>query len=620
MEMDQSEQWRALAPPPAPLAAGCKWHVFLSYRSTERKWVLALYDILTQLKYQVFMDQFVLVAGEGLASSLGENLEASQSGILVWSTRSEDSAWCRDEYNAFKARQASGDFRFVAVRLQDVSLPALTQGALWIDASGERDGLRGTSLLRLLYGLQGKALPSEAVRLAERIDDTTNRDLANIRSCTGARDSEGIVRLAQQRADEPAWRTSPVLPCAAAQALISVGAPGEALELLEGVRAAFPAAIRPRQLTGLALARSGRWKDAKAILGELYELGERDPETVGIYARTWMNAYEATGDRLMLRRSRDLYAEGFAKTPSDFYPGINAAAKSIFLDEIDAGIRLARDVEQLVGTQPKAGDYWHSATVAEAQLIQGHFDLAATRYEQAVAMAPGAVDDHRSTCKQARLLLRHLNATPEQLARVLGVFRREVHAVDAQAAIEAVRTQGRAQVVTFVGFSGAGYEDEAGVRAWLREQLKTFDPSRTLVCAGATPEGIGMVYAIALKNGFRTAGIVSSQARTQGVGFSTECELVVEVDDATWGGKQGNGRLSPTSQAMAGACDVMIGIGGGAIARDELEEARRMGKPVRFFKADMNHALATDKASAQDKEPPGDFGGEAQSLFVGKSA
>ena len=152
-----------------------------------------------------------------------------------------------------------------------------------------------------------------------------------------------------------------------------------------------------------------------------------------------MDAYEATRDRLMLRRSRDLYAEGFAKTPSDFYPGINAAAKSIFLNEIDAGIQLAKAVEQLVGMQPKPGDYWHTATVAEVQLIQRNFDLAATRYEQAVAMAPGAVDDHRSTCKQARLLLKHLGATPEQSERVLSVFRREVDSGDAQSAVDGIR-------------------------------------------------------------------------------------------------------------------------------------------------------------------------------------
>jgi hypothetical protein len=57
------------------------------------------------------------------------------------------------------------------------------------------------------------------------------------------------------------------------------------------------------------------------------------------------------------------------------------------------------------------------------------------------------------------------------------------------------------------------------------------------------------------------------------------------------------------------ACDEMIGIGGGAVARDELEEARRRGKPVTFFPADTNHALATAKARKSDN-PPSDFRGK----------
>lgn len=206
-------------------------------------------------------------------------------------------------------------------------------------------------------------------------------------------------------------------------------------------------------------------------------------------------------------------------------------------------------------------------------------------------------------------------ATSEQVTCMLGIFQRKVDSGDAQSAINSIRSQGRARVVTFTGFSGTGYEDETDVREVILREFKNFDPSDTLVCAGATPEGIGMVYPVALQQGFRTAGIVSSLARTEGASLSTECEVVFVVDDTAWGGKQGNGRLSPTSQAMVDACDVMIGIGGGAIARDELAEALKKGKVVRFHKAEMNHALAAEKATKAGNEPPLDFIGEAQLLF-----
>lgn len=87
--------WTTFAPEPADLGQDKKYHVFISYRSVERRWVLALYDILTGLGYKVFLDQYVLTAADPLAYTLGEALDASQSAILVWSNRFEDSEWCK---------------------------------------------------------------------------------------------------------------------------------------------------------------------------------------------------------------------------------------------------------------------------------------------------------------------------------------------------------------------------------------------------------------------------------------------------------------------------------------------------------------------------------------------
>jgi hypothetical protein len=64
-----AENWTDLAPAPAPLAQGKNWHVFVSYRSVSRPWVLALYDILNGLGYKVFLDQYELTAAAPLAGS-----------------------------------------------------------------------------------------------------------------------------------------------------------------------------------------------------------------------------------------------------------------------------------------------------------------------------------------------------------------------------------------------------------------------------------------------------------------------------------------------------------------------------------------------------------------------
>ena len=43
--------------------------------------------------------------------------------------------------------------------------------------------------------------------------------------------------------------------------------------------------------------------------------------------------------------------------------------------------------------------------------------------------------------------------------------------------------------------------------------LDEFDPSKTIVNIGATPEGIGAVYELAKRRGFVTTGIISTQAK-----------------------------------------------------------------------------------------------------------
>ena len=87
-----------------------------------------------------------------------------------------------------------------------------------------------------------------------------------------------------------------------------------------------------------------------------------------------------------------------------------------------------------------------------------------------------------------------------------------------------------------------------------------------------------MVYPIARRKGFLTIGIVSSRAETEGVAMSDDVEVVYVVKDDSWGGRQRT-QLSPTSEAMVEACDEMIGIGGGAIARDEMKRHAGAASP-----------------------------------------
>ena len=170
----------------------------------------------------------------------------------------------------------------------------------------------------------------------------------------------------------------------------------------------------------------------------------------------------------------------------------------------------------------------------------------------------------------------------------------------------------RLQVLTFLGYSGAGYENKGLMIEQATRILEQFDPQQTIVNIGATPEGIGAVYEVAKRKGFTTSGIVSTQAKENNVILSPCVDLVFYVRDTTWGGfLPGAESLSPTSTAMVENSDVVIAIGGGEVARDELMAAKRAGKSVRFLPADMNHRIAREKALKKGQPPPTDFRGAA---------
>lgn len=416
-----AENWTDLAPPPPALAPGKSWHVFVSYRSVNRPWVLALYDILNGLGYKVFLDQYVLTAAAPLAISLGEALDASQSAILAWSGKYEDSEWCKQEFGKLEGMQnAKKGFRYVIGRVDESEIAGFAANKLWVDFSKQPEGPGGSGLLSLLYGLQGQPLPPAAVKLAAKVDEQMRDGLLSVRACRDAGDADALVALAAT--DDMAWTGSPMLLCATAEGLIAMKKIAEALQVLDRAEHAFPKAVRPKQLRGLALARSGETMKAQLVLGKLYAGGEIGPETLGILARTWMDRYKQTGERTFLLKSRDLYRQAFEAFPSDYYTGVNAASKSLLAGEKETAAQLAKRVQDLVGEKPVPDDYWKTATVAEVQLLQGNLDAAARLYAAAVVAAPLDHGSHESSHGQAKLLLAALGATDEQRAKIAAAF------------------------------------------------------------------------------------------------------------------------------------------------------------------------------------------------------
>jgi hypothetical protein len=191
-----------------------------------------------------------------------------------------------------------------------------------------------------------------------------------------------------------------------------------------------------------------------------------------------------------------------------------------------------------------------------------------------------------------------------------------VHVAHPNAAIDAIRGAGR-RIVTFAGFSSAGYEEPVRVSNLLADFLSEFDHGSVVVCSGATAEGIGAIYPIARARGFATIGIVSALAETNHARLSDAVDTIYVIEDQDWGGRRRDGTLSPTSAAMVGAADEIIAIGGGDIASDEIEAAVAAHKPMRYVAADMNHAAALEKARRSGEEAPHHFKGPVHHMFRG---
>ncbi len=154
------------------------------------------------------------------------------------------------------------------------------------------------------------------------------------------------------------------------------------------------------------------------------------------------------------------------------------------------------------------------------------------------------------------------------------------------------------RVITFIGFSGKGYQEPQAMLAHARSILNERSPRKWIVNIGATAVGIGQVYTLAKEMGFQTTGIVSSQQEQYGTEFPN-VDYVMMVTDEFWGGFNPKRlMLNPTSAVMIGVSHLIVALGGGAVGRDEVIAAimktpRKI--PVRYKLFEMNHSKANAK-------------------------
>jgi tetratricopeptide (TPR) repeat protein len=357
---------------------------------------MALFDALKLAGWDPFLDQYDLVPGSNLEMSLTDGLQASSSGVILWSSRTRDSEWCRRERQAMTSlkdsnRNTPRPFNFVFAKLDNEQLPLFAQADLYIDFQDSPEGPRGVNLLKLICGMRAVPLSPEAVTLAQKVDVDAQQVLIKIK---GAIDAENPARLRELgTSSEPGILASQAPMLAAAQGLISMKKYEDALEVLKQAFAYFPKSIRVKQLQGLALRRLKRYQDAIDVMSELKAEGHQDPETLGILGAAWDGLYQESGKVLHLRRSRELYRTAFLGDPKDYYTGVNAATKSLFLNEPDEAARLAAEVQPLVQFASDGSDFWAGCTLGEIILLQNNPKLAGEQYQRVIDKHPGKTGD-----------------------------------------------------------------------------------------------------------------------------------------------------------------------------------------------------------------------------------
>lgn len=149
------------------------------------------------------------------------------------------------------------------------------------------------------------------------------------------------------------------------------------------------------QTAALALNRLGRHDDAIARIRRLIDETGGDAESYGILGSIYKARHRRTSDANDLDAAISSYEAGFAKTPSDYFAGINAAslrARRNTANDRDQLSTLLPRVKEAVDSRLTDGvaDYWTLTTAVELACIAHDWTEAETLARRTSAQRPSA--------------------------------------------------------------------------------------------------------------------------------------------------------------------------------------------------------------------------------------
>lgn len=362
-----------------------EYHVFVSYRSSDRAWAMSLVARLEGVRLRVFIDQQELEVGQSLAKQLQSALTRSRAAVVLVSQGWIDSPWCQQESDVLLDRALKDrNFPLVPLRLDDSQMPALLNSRLWIDFKG-MPRAEGEGVERLIGTLLKRTVgprDSVAAKAAAAEQKVTDEFVARIKSAVVGSPAT-IKSLLTEWRRTASGDVTPVL--AAAEVLIGKAEFDQALDVIRDAGST----LRARQQRALALSKSGRHAEAVVELEALEREGNLDPETCGLLGGRYKAIWLEKGDKAYMRRSYEKYLEAYERS-GDAFNGINAAAMALACGILAKRFQIAQQVVDKLGG--KAGnqlDAWDRASLGEGYLLLEKFERAAEWYASAAAAAAG---------------------------------------------------------------------------------------------------------------------------------------------------------------------------------------------------------------------------------------
>ena len=177
---------------------------------------------------------------------------------------------------------------------------------------------------------------------------------------------------------------------------------------------------RLSQRAGHALSKAGSPMMATKILEELVAGGDRDVETHSLLASAYKDLWEYSSDQSSKSKYAELaiarYQEAYLTNSFDslrlsqrqeletqYYPCINIAFMHFLSGDLEKGRENAEKARQICRKLKEQGtsDYWIQVTEAEALLLLGSIEEAASAYADAVSSGDAEPSQIASTRKQA---------------------------------------------------------------------------------------------------------------------------------------------------------------------------------------------------------------------------